>query len=59
MKDDDGDDYGDDTPPMGVTFGTDCDDADAFFNPDTAWHPTSAPSLSNNSNETIRRTRHP
>jgi hypothetical protein len=26
MKDADGDDYGDDTPPAGVTAGTDCDD---------------------------------
>jgi len=28
MRDVDGDDWGDDTPPAGVTAGTDCDDAD-------------------------------
>ena len=28
MKDVDGDDYGDDSPPGGVTAGTDCDDTD-------------------------------
>jgi hypothetical protein len=33
MKDDDGDDWGDATPPAGVTPGTDCDDADPEKNP--------------------------
>jgi hypothetical protein len=38
MKDDDGDDWGDDNPPVGVTSGTDCDDADPIINPDTIWY---------------------
>jgi hypothetical protein len=29
MRDKDGDDYGDQSPPLGVTAGTDCDDASA------------------------------
>ncbi len=33
MKDADGDDYGDDTPPAGVTPGTDCDDTDPAVPP--------------------------
>jgi hypothetical protein len=33
MKDDDGDDYGDDNPPAGVTSGTDCDDSESAANP--------------------------
>jgi hypothetical protein len=33
MKDFDGDDYGDDTPPVGVTPGTDCDDNNAAIYP--------------------------
>jgi hypothetical protein len=33
MKDSDGDDYGDLTPPAGVTLGTDCDDTNASINP--------------------------
>ena len=34
MKDVDGDDWGDDAPPAGVTAGTDCDDTDAALNVD-------------------------
>ena len=33
MKDTDGDDWGDDDPPVGVVPGTDCDDAVAFVSP--------------------------
>jgi hypothetical protein len=33
MKDDDDDNYGDESPPGGVTAGTDCDDAFAFVKP--------------------------
>ena len=33
MKDVDGDDYGDDSPPLGVTPGTDCNDADVSIFP--------------------------
>ncbi|MEC9391693.1 MAG: putative metal-binding motif-containing protein [Myxococcota bacterium] len=32
-KDDDGDGYGDDAPPAGVTAGTDCDDASDLVHP--------------------------
>ncbi|NIV26339.1 MAG: hypothetical protein GWN45_02975, partial [Gammaproteobacteria bacterium] len=38
MKDVDGDDYGDDTPPAGVTAGTDCDDTDPEANAETMWY---------------------
>ncbi len=38
MKDVDGDDYGDLTPPVGVTPGTDCDDTDAGLHPATIWY---------------------
>ena len=38
MKDGDGDDWGDDMPPAGVTAGTDCDDADSIINPGTTWY---------------------
>ena len=34
MKDDDGDDYGDVSPPAGVTDGSDCDDTRTGVNPD-------------------------
>ena len=34
MKDDDGDDYGDVSPPSGVTDGSDCDDTRTGVNPD-------------------------
>jgi hypothetical protein len=33
MKDDDGDDYGDENPPAGVTTGQDCDDSEFAVNP--------------------------
>ncbi len=33
MQDSDGDGYGDDSPPSGVTAGTDCDDSNANVNP--------------------------
>ena len=33
MEDADGDDYGDDTPPSGVTAGTDCDDSSTAISP--------------------------
>ncbi len=33
MKDDDGDEYGDATPPGGVTAGNDCDDTDPRIHP--------------------------
>jgi hypothetical protein len=32
MQDDDGDGYGDDSPPSGVTAGTDCDDSSSSVN---------------------------
>ncbi|MCP3978994.1 MAG: hypothetical protein GY716_06630, partial [bacterium] len=38
MKDVDGDDWGDDNPPSGVSAGTDCDDTDSVINPDTTWY---------------------
>ncbi len=38
MKDADGDDWGDATPPLGVTPGTDCDDSNAAVNPETIWY---------------------
>ena len=38
MKDVDGDDWGDETPPGGVTAGTDCNDVDPGLNPTTIWH---------------------
>jgi PKD repeat protein len=38
MKDLDGDEWGDDNPPAGVTAGTDCDDADSGLNPTTTWY---------------------
>ncbi len=36
MRDDDGDGYGDDSPPSGVTAGSDCDDDDSSINPDAS-----------------------
>jgi hypothetical protein len=38
MKDFDGDDWGDESPPAGVTAGTDCDDDDSVINPETTWY---------------------
>ena len=38
MKDVDGDDWGDETPPSGLTAGSDCDDADSGIHPDTNWY---------------------
>jgi len=37
-KDSDGDDYGDNSPPMGVTAGTDCDDGDVNEFPGQVWY---------------------
>src|SRR5262245_18012026 len=38
MKDQDGDDWGDLTPPAGVTAGSDCNDATAATDPGTVWY---------------------
>jgi hypothetical protein len=38
MKDEDGDDWGDDDPPPGVVPGTDCDDGDATIAPGAAYN---------------------
>ncbi|MCP3980554.1 MAG: PKD domain-containing protein, partial [bacterium] len=38
MKDADGDDYADQSPPAGIAVGTDCDDSDAVIHPQTIWH---------------------
>jgi hypothetical protein len=38
MKDADHDDWGDMTPPAGVSPGTDCNDANAAVSPETIWY---------------------
>ena len=38
MKDADGDDWGDEAPPVGVDAGTDCNDADSVIHPETTWY---------------------
>ena len=38
MKDQDGDGWGDASPPVGVAPGTDCEDSDQGISPATVWH---------------------